>query len=197
MLVIAATQNKHKIDEMRSIIKEFGMEIKSQREAGLPDIEVVEDGETFEENSMKKAVEILKLSGKASIADDSGLEVMSLNGAPGVYSARFASENATYEENNEKLLKLLEGKADRTARFVSVITLAFPDGPTIIARGECHGKIIEEAKGTNGFGYDPLFIPDGCDKTFAEMSNEAKNIISHRAKALIKLREELIKRDDN
>lgn len=191
MLIIAATRNKHKIEEIKSIISEFGMDVISLEEAGLPEIEVVEDGETFEENSAKKASEILKLSGKASIADDSGLEVFSLNGAPGVYSARFAGENATDEENNEKLLRLLEDKSDRSARFVSVISLAFPDGSIIAARGECTGRIIREPRGDGGFGYDPLFVPDGYEKTFAEMGGFEKNKISHRANALKKLREEI------
>lgn len=196
MQVIAATKNKHKIDEIQAITKEFGMDIISRDDAGVPDIEIVEDGETFEANSEKKARSIMELCGSITIADDSGLMVDALGGAPGVYSARFAGEDGNDQKNNEKLLELLTDVAPekRTARFVSVITMVYPDGAKIVARGECEGHIIYHPKGSNGFGYDPLFIPTGYDKTFAELSGEEKNKISHRAIALQNLRQHLLAR---
>ena len=173
--IVAATQNKHKIVEIEAITKEFGMDIISRDEAGVPDIEIVEDGTTFEANSYKKAYEIMKLCGKITIADDSGLEVDCLDGAPGVYSARFAG----------------------TGRFVSVITMVFPDGESLVARGEVEGHLVLEEKGNHGFGYDPLFVPLGYENTFGELDSELKNRISHRARALQKLREELQNREEN
>lgn len=195
MRIIAATKNKHKIEEIQAITKEFGMEVVSREEAGVPDIEIVEDGDTFEENSEKKAREIMELCGEITIADDSGLMVDALEGAPGVISARFAGEDGNDQKNNEKLLSLLldEKPENRTARFVSVITMVYPDGKKIVARGECMGHIIYQARGDNGFGYDPLFVPLGFDKTFAELTGEEKNQISHRAIALQNLREKLRK----
>ncbi len=194
--IVAASRNKHKIVEIEAITKSFGMMIISRDEAGIPPIEVEEDGETFEENSLKKAKEIQKLCGKVTIADDSGLMVDYLDGAPGVYSARFAGEDSNDSKNNEKLLKLLEGipEEKRGAKFVSVITMIFPDGEVIVARGECKGKIIESPVGTNGFGYDPLFVPDGYEQTFAQLKSEEKNKISHRARALKELERLLVQR---
>ena len=191
LTVIAATQNKHKLTELRAIMEKFGMEVISQGEAGFGDIDVVEDGETFEENSYKKANEIMKLSGKIAVADDSGLAVDFLNGAPGVYSARYAGEHKSDEDNNNKLLRELEGTENRSAKFVSVVTMVYPDGRVLSARGECPGKIIREPRGNGGFGYDPLFVPDGFEKTFAEITSEEENTVSHRAKALEKLEEML------
>lgn len=190
MRIVAATKNKHKVDEIQAITKEFGMDVIPRDEAGVPDVEVEEDGSTFEENSEKKAREIQALCGEITIADDSGLMVDALGGAPGVISARFAGEDGNDEKNNEKLLRLLDNvdRDKRTARFVSVITMIYPDGRKIVARGECEGHIIYKPRGTNGFGYDPLFIPIGYDKTFAELSGEEKNRISHRAAALQKLK---------
>jgi XTP/dITP diphosphohydrolase len=198
MRIVAATQNKHKIEEIQTIMGEFGMEVVSQAEAGLPDIDVEEDGDTFEANSEKKAREILALCGEITIADDSGLMVDALGGAPGVISARFAGEHGNDSKNNEKLLKLLSGAEpeNRTARFVSVITMVYPDGKKIVARGECEGHIIYQPKGSNGFGYDPLFVPAGYDQTFAELTGAVKNIISHRAIALQKLRKKLLEEQD-
>ena len=166
------------------------MHIISRDEAGVPDIEITEDGQTFEDNSLKKAREIMKLCGQITIADDSGLMVDCLDGAPGVYSARFAGEDGNDEKNNQKLLMLLEGVPEekRTAEFVSVITMVYPDGNIITARGECRGRIITEPAGDNGFGYDPLFVPDGYDRTFAQLTAEEKNSVSHRAAALEKLK---------
>lgn len=196
-IIIAASKNKHKIEEMDAITRELGMHILPRDEAGIPDdFEIEEDGQTFEENSFKKANEIMKLSGKTAIADDSGLEVEYLGGAPGIYSARFAGEDCTDKKNNVKLLTLLEGVPykERKAKFVSVITVVFPNGETVVARGECPGHILMEPLGQNGFGYDPLFVPDGYQRTFAEFTNDEKNKISHRARALKKLSEMLKER---
>lgn len=193
-IIIAASSNEHKIKEIQDIMGKFGMDVISRDEAGVPPFEIEEDGKTFEENSLKKASEIMRVTGQPTIADDSGLMVDYLGGAPGVYSARFAGEQCDDEKNNMKLLSMLEGltDVDRAAKFVSVITLMFPNGDTLVARGECQGRIIEIPTGENGFGYDPLFVPDGYDKTFAQLSSEEKNMISHRARALKKL-EELLK----
>jgi XTP/dITP diphosphohydrolase len=193
MEIVAATKNKHKIQEIEKITSEFGIHIISRDEVIDPNIEIIEDGETFQENSLKKAVEIMKLCGKTAISDDSGLMVDALDGAPGVISARFAGEDASDSENNEKLLELLKNipLEKRTAKFVSVITLAYDNGKVIQNNGECRGHIIFEEKGTNGFGYDPMFVPNGFEKTFAELSGEEKNKISHRAKALEELRKKL------
>lgn len=191
--IIIASQNKHKIQEIEAITKKFGMFLVPRSEAGIPDIEVEEDSETFEENSYKKAYEIMKLAGEMTIADDSGLMVDALDGAPGVYSARFSGAGATDRSNNEKLLALLKDvqAEKRTAKFVSVITMIYPHGDKIVARGECQGRIIFEERGSGGFGYDPLFVPDGYDSTFAELGAEEKNKISHRARALEILEREL------
>ena len=193
-IIVAASRNRHKIEEIEAITRKFGMRIISRDEAGIPPVEIVEDGETFEENSLKKAKEIMKLCGKITLADDSGLMVDYLGGAPGVYSARFAGEDGNDDANNRKLLTLLEDvpSDERTARFVSVITMVYPDGTTLVARGECPGRIITAPAGEGGFGYDPLFVPEGYDKTFAQLSSEEKNAISHRANALARL-EELLK----
>ena len=193
MNIVAATDNKHKIEEIESITKKFGMNVITKAEAGVGDLEVEETGTTFEENSLIKAEAIMKATGMPAIADDSGLEADALNGAPGVYSARFSGEGATDESNNAKLLKLMENIPDdeRSARFVSVVTLCFPDGTVVAARGECPGTLRRSPRGDGGFGYDPLFVPVGYDKTYAEISAEEKNIISHRAKALGILRMKL------
>ena len=192
MKIVAATGNKHKIEEIESITKKFGMNVITKAEAGVGDLEVEETGTTFEENSLIKAEAIMKATGMPAIADDSGLEADALNGAPGVYSARFSGEGATDESNNAKLLKLMENIPDdeRSARFVSVVTLCFPE-TVVAARGECPGTLRRSPRGDGGFGYDPLFVPVGYDKTYAEISAEEKNIISHRAKALGILRMKL------
>ncbi|MDR2088142.1 MAG: RdgB/HAM1 family non-canonical purine NTP pyrophosphatase [Clostridiales Family XIII bacterium] len=193
MLVVAATQNAHKIRELTEITKDFGMEVISRAAAGVPDFEIEEDGAGFEENSLKKARVIMEYCGMAAIADDSGLVTDALGGAPGVLSARFAGVFGADADaaNNRKLLALLSDvpDAERTARFVSVVTLVFPGGRALAARGECEGRIGREEKGSGGFGYDPLFTPLGFEKTFAELSAEEKNGISHRARALAALRE--------
>ncbi len=195
--IIAASRNSHKIREMNAITKAMGITVISRDEAGVPPIEIVEDGQTFEENSYKKASVISRMTGCAAIADDSGLMVDCLDGAPGVYSARFAGEDCDDSRNNEKLLRMMEGVpySKRTARFVSVITVVFADGSSVSSRGECRGHILTELHGENGFGYDPLFVPEGYDQTFAEISADEKNRISHRAKALAGLRDLLENRE--
>lgn len=202
MDIIAATQNKHKISEIDAITSKFDMNVISRKEAGVPDFEIEENGDTFEENSYLKAKAILDYAiehgfPKPVIADDSGLEVDFLNGAPGVYSARYAGidgENADFANNEKLLIELKDVNKDkRTSRFVSVITMLFPDGRKLIARGECEGTVATEYMGDNGFGYDPLFIPEGYSESYAQISPEEKNNISHRAKALEKLSEMLKK----
>lgn len=195
-IIVAATQNKGKIKEIEAITAEFGMTVVSRDEAGIPNVDIVEDGETFEENSYKKAYEIMKLCGKTTIADDSGLMIDCLDGAPGVYSARFAGENCDDDANNAKMIELLKDVPyeKRTAKYVAVITMIFPDGEHIVARGEIAGHIMLEPEGTNGFGYDPYFRPDGYEHTFGVIDSEIKNKISHRANALIKLRKLLVER---
>ena len=194
--VILASQNAHKIREIDAILSQYGMQVIARDEAGLPPFEIEETGETFDENSRLKAQVIMDLAGLPTIADDSGLMVDALGGGPGVYSARFAGENCTFDDNNRKLLKCLEGvpAEARTAQFVTVITMLFPDGTELVARGECPGRITEELRGEEGFGYDPLFLPDGADKTFAEMTADEKNRISHRARALMALEDLLRER---
>ena len=203
--IVAATRNKHKITEIGAITGKFGMEIISRDEAGVPPVEIPETGKTFEENSYIKAAEIMKLCGRITVADDSGLVVDCLDGAPGVYSARFAGFEGLWPEdgeesadtddgdNNAKLIRLISDVPyeKRTARFVSVITMVYPDGRAIVARGTVEGHLVLEARGGGGFGYDPLFIPEGYDKTFGELGPEVKNSISHRARALEELHRKL------
>lgn len=201
--VILASQNKNKIKEINAILSQFDMHVISRDDAGLPKDDVEETGTTFEENSLIKASAIREMIVNGSIAeflespivaDDSGLMVDALNGAPGVYSARYAGDHCSYSDNNNKMLAALKDvpKEKRSAKFVTVITMIFPDGSKIVARGECPGVITESERGENGFGYDPIFIPDGYDKTFSELGADIKNKISHRARALQKL-EELLK----
>ena len=190
MKIFLATGNKHKIDEIKAIFKNVkDIEILSIKD-GIEIPEVVEDGNTFEANSAKKALEIAKFTGMITIADDSGLCVDALNGEPGVYSARYSGEGATDASNNEKLIKNLQGIENRKAHFVSVITLGKPDGRAYSFRGEVEGEIIDIPRGDTGFGYDPHFYVAEYGKTLAEMP-EMKNVISHRANALKKLEVEL------
>lgn len=190
MKIFLATGNKHKIDEIKAIFKNVkDIEILSIKD-GIEIPEVVEDGDTFEANSAKKALEIAKFTGMITIADDSGLCVDALNGEPGVYSARYSGEGATDASNNAKLIKNLQGIENRKAYFVSVITLGKPDGRAYSFRGEVEGEIIDIPRGDTGFGYDPHFYVAEYGKTLAEMP-EMKNVISHRANALKKLEVEL------
>ena len=190
MKIFLATGNKHKIDEIKAIFKNVkDIEILSIKD-GIEIPEVVEDGDTFEANSAKKALEIAKFTGMITIADDSGLCVDALNGEPGVYSARYSGEGATDASNNAKLIKNLQGIENRKAHFVSVITLGKPDGSAYSFRVEVDGEIIDIPRGDTGFGYDPHFYVAEYGKTLAEMP-EMKNVISHRANALKKLEVEL------
>ena len=185
MKLVIATRNAHKLEEIRAIFDFKNLEVLSAFD--FPEIpDVVEDGDTLEANAIKKAVEIAKATNCWAMADDSGLEVAALDGAPGVYSARYAGEQCSYSDNNEKLLHELDEKADRSAQFRTVIALSDPEGNVQTQEGACPGRIIEELRGTNGFGYDPLFVPEGYAETFAELSSEVKNRISHRARALQK-----------
>lgn len=186
MKAVLASKNQHKLAEISKIVAQFGIELVLQSELGL-DIDVDETGETFEENSMLKARAVMEASGMPAIADDSGLMVDALDGAPGVYSARYGgSHDRTDEERYRYLLSNLENVPDekRSAKFVSVITLLYPDGHAIVARGECPGTILHAPRGENGFGYDPVFFVTSEGKSMAELSPERKNEISHRARAL-------------
>lgn len=187
---IIATGNKHKLEEIQTILDDLNFDIKSLKDVDLDGIEIVENGNTFEHNALIKARTIRNMTKKIAIADDSGLEVDALNKRPGVFSARYAGENATDEDNRKKLFEELEGVSseDRTARFVSVIAVAFPDGKEALYRGTVEGKIALEETGENGFGYDCMFIPDGHDISFGVMDSESKNNMSHRFNALKKMK---------
>lgn len=193
--IILSTGNIDKIEEIKDILKDLPFSIYSKKEVGLRDLEVEEDGDTLEENAIKKAMAISERVDGIVIADDTGLFVDKLNGAPGVYSSRYAGEDVSYEDNNRKLLKELEGtpSEERTAKFQTVIAIVTEDKKIKTVYGECRGRIGFEVKGSEGFGYDPLFIVDGYGKTFAQLGEEVKNKISHRAKALEKLKKELEK----
>lgn len=191
MKFILATKNMKKLAELQRILAPLDCEVICERdlEKALP--EVVEDADTFEGNALLKARSAAKVTGLAAIADDSGLCVDYLDGAPGVYSARYAGEEHDDEKNNAKLLKALEGleKEKRTAFFVSAVAVVFPSGEEFTVRGECHGYIANEKQGENGFGYDPLFISEkGC---FGSLSAEDKDSVSHRGKSLRKMAEKI------
>ncbi len=190
MKLIIASNNKDKIKEIKDILSSHFDEIISIKEAGIQH-ETIEDGTTFMENAIKKAKEICEISGCASLADDSGICVDALGGEPGIYSARYSGEHGNDEMNNQLILKKLEGKYDRKAHYTCAMALFFPDGKSITTEGYWHGKVAYEPKGTNGFGYDPLFIPDGFGCTSAELTPEEKNDISHRRNALNLLLEKL------
>lgn len=198
MKVIAATRNRHKLTEFSRILSPMGYEVVSQEEV-CPGIEVEEDGATFLENARKKAVEIFRRTGMPTIADDSGLCVDALNGAPGVHSARYADDEGdghNDKANNRKLLRELAGvpMEKRTARFVSAISFAIGEGELVECEGFCQGQIAFEALGDNGFGYDPLFLVEGG--SFASIPGEEKDRISHRGNALRKLQALLEARRD-
>lgn len=197
--VIIASKNKNKIKEIEEILSTMQMKAISREDAGVPDFDVEETGKTFEENAFIKARAICEASGKITIADDSGLEVDFLSGRPGVYSARYGGPEQDDGKNNAKLLRELKDVPfeNRTARFVCCIVMVYPDGDRVSVRGECKGHILEQIQGNSGFGYDPLFLPDGQSETFAQMSKEEKNRISHRADALGKLKAKLEERDLN
>lgn len=189
--LILASNNAHKVEEIKSILEDYN--ILTLKDINYTE-EIVEDGATFEENALIKARTISKYSGKTAISDDSGLSVDLLDGRPGVYSARYSKEQ-TDEKNIEKVLLELNGQKSK-AKFVSVIALVKPDGTELTFRGECHGEIIFEKRGTNGFGYDPIFYVPSLDKTFAELSAEQKNSISHRKQSLEKFSQYLKEESD-
>ena len=193
MKIYLATKNKNKCKELKRILEPMGFTVLTENDFDREMPEVEETGTTFEENALLKANTGLAETGLISVADDSGLCVDYLDGAPGLYSARYSGESATYASNNEKLLAALSGvpAEQRTAVFVSCIACVFPDGRYFTVRGECHGTIAEEVSGEGGFVYDPIFLsPIGC---FAELTPEQKDSISHRGQSLRKFREELPK----
>ena len=185
--VVLATKNPHKVEEILAILGDIpGIEWLTFREISFSDVEEV--GETLEENAVLKATAVARETGLPALAEDTGLEVEALGGAPGVRSARFAGAGKDYRANNEKLLRLLEGVRNRRARFRTVAVLALPDGRMWKTEGVLKGKIAEAPRGEHGFGYDPLFVPEGETRTLAEMLPEEKNVISHRRRALEAMR---------
>ena len=190
--IILASNNKDKVKEVKEILK--GYDIISMKEAGI-DVDIEENGTTFEENALIKARAI---TGQITMADDSGLEIDYLNKAPGVYSARFMGHDTSYDIKNKALIQKLEGVkgSDRSGRFVCAIAVCFPDGREIVKRGTMEGLIAEEIKGDNGFGYDPIVYLPEYGKTSGELAPEEKNKISHRGKALALIKEELDKSEE-
>ncbi len=188
--LVIASHNKGKIAEIREMLAPFEIEVYSAVELNLPDVE--ETGATFEENSRLKAVALAKTCGLPCLADDSGLCVNALNGRPGVYSARYAP-NRDFDKGMDLLLKEIaeSGSTDRSAYFACVMSLAMPDGECKVFEGKVEGKITEAKSGNGGFGYDPVFMPDGYDKTFGHFSAEEKALVSHRGRAFAKLKEYL------
>jgi XTP/dITP diphosphohydrolase len=183
MKLVVATRNDHKLGEIRAVFAIAGLELVSL--AAYPDApEVDEDKPTFEGNAVKKAVAIALATGEWAMSDDSGLEVTALDGRPGVWSARYAGEPVDHSANNAKLLSELNGASDRSARFCCVIAISSPTGVARTVVGTCEGTIAQELSGDSGFGYDPLFVPDGYASTFAAIGIEEKNRVSHRARAL-------------
>jgi XTP/dITP diphosphohydrolase len=183
--ILIATKNKGKVKEISELVKDFPLEFLSL--ADIPEtVDVVEDGETFEENALKKARELARITGLVTLADDSGLCVDALDGRPGVLSARYAGETASDEEKCLRILEEMRSVPDskRTARFVCVLALVDPNGEEKIFRGACEGRIIRELKGKEGFGYDPIFLFEEAGCTFAEMDRQSKNEVSHRGRAL-------------
>lgn len=193
--IIFATGNQGKMHEIRQILGDMDLEVVSMKEAGI-DIDIVEDGTTFEENAIIKAKAVAAYTDAIVLADDSGLEIEYLNNEPGIYSARYMGADTPYSVKNQNFIDRLKGVPDekRTARFVCVIAAAMPDGEIFTTKGVIEGRIAEEEKGENGFGFDPIFyVPEyGC--TTAQLSEEQKNAISHRGKALEAMKEELRKR---
>ena len=190
--IVIATRNKGKTAEIREMLKGFPVNIKNLDDFGpIPEIE--EDGDTFDENAYKKASVTARILGMPALADDSGLLVEALDGAPGVHSARYAGEKATDKQRGEKLLGEMKGKTNRKAAFECVISIAVPSGPALTYEARCEGLITEEPAGQNGFGYDPVFFFPPLKKTFAELTRTEKSRVSHRGKALGELKEEFDK----
>lgn len=191
-ILVIATRNKGKTLEIKKLLNGFPVEIKNFDDFGpIPHLE--EDGDTFDENAYKKASFAARILGLPALADDSGLIVEALNGAPGIYSARYAGENATDEQRYLKLLDDMEGNSNRKAAFECVISIAVPTGPALTYEARCEGLIATEPAGSNGFGYDPVFFYPPYNKTFAQITTDDKNRISHRGKALAELRSEFDK----
>ena len=190
MKFVLASHNRKKLAEMQEILSELGVEVVLQSDVGL-DLEPEENGTTFAENAAIKAMAVMQASGLPAIADDSGLCVDALNGAPGVYSARYGGPELDDTGRYRLLLENLRGQTPRTAKFVSVITCCFPNGDVITARGECPGTIAFAPMGEGGFGYDPVFFIPGLKKTFAQLSAQEKNAISHRGRALALFQQKL------
>ena len=191
-ILVLATNNKNKVKEFEHLLKGFNIEIRSLADFGtIP--EAIEDGDSFDANAYKKAHHTARILGLPAIADDSGLVVEALNGDPGVFSARYAGDNSTDDENTQKLLENLKGHSNRKASFKCVLSIAVPSGPALTYEGECHGTIIDEKRGENGFGYDPVFYFEEYGKTFAELTMDEKGKISHRGKALAELQSEIDK----
>ena len=184
MKLVFATNNQHKVDEIRKVLPQ-NLEIITLKEAGI-DIDIPEPYETLEENAIEKCSVIHKMISANCFSEDTGLEVEALNGEPGVKSARYAGEGRNTQDNIDKLICKLQGNTNRKARFRTVVALIW-DNEQHLFEGICNGRIIDEQTGLEGFGYDPVFIPDGSNRTFAEMSLEEKNQFSHRAKAVAKL----------
>ena len=187
---VLASRNPGKLKEMNEILSHLGIQVCSEEEAGV-DVEVEETGTTFEENSRLKAEAVMKASGLPAIADDSGLCVDCLGGAPGVYSARYGGPELDDAGRYRLLLENMPGQMPRTAQFVSAITCCFPNGDVLTARGECPGTIAYAPMGEGGFGYDPVFFVPPLKKTFAQLTPEEKNAVSHRGKALAAFRDKL------
>ena len=183
MKLVLASKNKGKLKEMQTLLQECGVEVVLQSELGI-DVDVDETGTTFAENALLKAEAICKISGMAAIADDSGLCVDALQGAPGVYTARYGGEGLDDEGRYRLLLNNMKGLSPRTCHFATAIACVFPDGTVLRAEGECHGTVAYAPMGTDGFGYDPIFFVPNLKKTFAQLTAEEKNAISHRGKAL-------------
>jgi XTP/dITP diphosphohydrolase len=191
-ILVIATRNKGKTKEIKALLKDFPVNIKNLDDFGpIPHLE--EDGDTFDENAYKKASFAARILGLPALADDSGLTVEALDGAPGIHSARYAGENATDEQRYLQLLDEMEGKSNRKAAFECVISIAVPTGPALTYEARCEGLITTEPAGSNGFGYDPVFFYPPYNKTFAQITIEEKNSISHRGKALAELRSEFDK----
>lgn len=196
--IIFATTNKNKVREVNMMMEDFKVELLTMGEAGI-NVDIVEDGTTFEENAIIKAKTIMEMTGEIAIADDSGLEVDYLDGAPGIYSARFLGEDTSYDVKNNYIidkLKDVKGK-DRSARFVCAMAVAFPNGEVLTCKGTIEGVIAYEQKGKNGFGYDPIVYVPEYEMTTGEMSPKLKNSISHRGKALEQMKEILKTRLEN
>lgn len=190
MKMVLASKNAHKLAELSSILSQQGVEVVLESDAGV-DVDVEETGTTFEANALLKARAVMDATGLPAIADDSGLCVDALNGAPGVYSARYGGPGLDDAGRYKLLLENMRGMLDRRCRFVSCICCCFPGGDTLTARGECHGTLAYVPKGEDGFGYDPVFFVPGLKKTFAQLAPEEKNAISHRGVALEQFAEKL------